>query len=195
MEEIRKEIEAARKMIPSEWSLGFMSGIAVGVSAVAVILCVLNFFADHRAVGEDGAGRAVSTKTAGTREARTSTWGHVSNCTFWPTEWIPEWNAGKPDLHDREGNGADVGDKEGRNAERDGRARNRALGLLPVYLVVDRTCGCVGAALGGLGRPAGGARVEDRDRKSGDGDCARGDVHGGDYSKGAAGAQRGEAAP
>ena len=185
-EEIRKEIEAARKMIPSEWSLGFMSGLAVGVSAVAVILCVLNFFADHRAVCEDGVGRAVSTETDRMGEAGASSGRNIANdgTVEHPfAESVRKRDTSHADLADGERHGAGVCNDDGGVAAGAERAKDYALWLVSLNQMLHGTDGRFGAAFSGLCGAACVTRVKDRDRKRGDGNDKCKNLHAGDYSK------------
>ena len=176
---------------------GVMAGIVIGLSAAAFAYSLCAVIEKHGSVRKDGVGRAASSETVGDCEDRVSAGRDGAYRAVVPgrSEGILERDAAKPDLADGERHGAGVGDQDGRDSDGVRRATYRALGRLPFYLMLDSACSGVGTTLGCLGIAADMKHARERD---GQGDRGKNEAdgflrfHGGDYSKGAAGAQRGD---
>lgn len=197
LQEARYWAEEARRCARISVWLGDLSFALAVVGFALSAWCV---FLKHSAVGEDGVGRAASSETVGDCEDRVSAGrdGAYGSVVPGHSEGILERDAAKPDLADGERHGAGVGDQDGRDSDGVRRATYRALGRLPFYLMLDGTCSGVGTTFGSLGIAADMKHVRERD---GQGDRGKNKAdgfvrfHGGDYSKGADGAQAQEQDP
>lgn len=173
--------EARRCARISVW----LSRLSVALAVVGIALSAWCIFLKHRAVGEDGVGRAASTETDRMGEAGASSSRNVSDdgTVEHPfAESVRKRDASHADLADSERHGTGVCDDDGGVAAGAERAKDYALWLVSLNQMLHGTDGRFGAAFSGLCGAACVARVKDRDRKRGDGNDKCKNLHGGDYT-------------